>query len=129
MTLSWQTNTNSNRSRTTHLQVFTECEESTSLSRWCVCVCVCYSTICSTAAFWLKMSVFSAIHHVFSDFDSFKSYGKFFAVLALSAVRLRFQSDLLDGTAFEALPLVVCTKGPMYKKSVDTSLHPSASWG
>ena len=36
---------------------------------------------------------------------------------ALSAQRrLRVQSDLLDGTAFEVLPLVVCTKGPMYKK-------------
>ena len=43
----------------------------------------------------------------------------FFAALALSALRrLRVQSDLLDGTAFEALPLVVCTKVPMYKKSI-----------
>ena len=41
----------------------------------------------------------------------------FFAALALSALRrLRFQSDLLDGTAFEVLSLVVCTKGPMTKK-------------
>ena len=37
----------------------------------------------------------------------------------------RFQSDLLDRIAFEALPLVVCTKDSMYKKVVDTSLHPS----
>ena len=48
----------------------------------------------------------------------------FFAALAMSALRrLRVQSDLLDRIAFEALPLVVCTKGPMYKKVVDTSLH------
>ena len=54
----------------------------------------------------------------------------FFAALALSALRRpRVQSDLLDGTAFKALPLVVCTKGPINKKSVDTSLHPSTSWG
>ena len=54
----------------------------------------------------------------------------FFAVLALSALRrLRFQSDLLDGTAFKALSLVVCMKGPMYKKRVDASLHSSASRG
>ena len=55
----------------------------------------------------------------------------FFAVLAMSALkqRLRFQSDLLDRIAFKALPLVVCTKGLMYKKVVDTSLHPSTSWG
>ena len=54
----------------------------------------------------------------------------FFAALAMSALRrLRFQSDLLDRIAFEALPLVVCTKDPMYKKVVDTSLHPSNSWG
>ena len=62
-----------------------------------------------------------------------KSYGKktnFFAVLAMSALRrLKVQSDLLDRIAFEALPLVVCTKGLMYKKLVDTSLHPSTSWG
>ena len=56
--------------------------------------------------------------------------GLFFAALALLALRrLRVQSDLLDGTAFEALPLVVCTKDPIYKKGVDTSLHPSTSWG
>ena len=43
---------------------------------------------------------------------------------------LRVQSDILDRTVFEALPaLVVCTKGPMYKKLVDTSHHPSTSWG
>ena len=54
----------------------------------------------------------------------------FFAALAMSALRrLRVQSDLLDRIAFEALPLVVCTKGPMYKKLVDTLLHPSTSWG
>ena len=61
---------------------------------------------------------------------SFKSYGEnttFFAALALSA--LRRLRDLLDGIAFEALPLVVFTKGPIYKKGVDTSLHPSTSWG
>ena len=45
----------------------------------------------------------------------------FFAALAMSALRrLRVQSDLLDRIAFGALPLVVCTKGPMYKKLVDT---------
>ena len=50
----------------------------------------------------------------------------FLAALAMSALRrLRVQFDLLDRIAFEALPLVVCTKGPMYKKVVDTSLHPS----
>ena len=39
----------------------------------------------------------------------------FFAALAMSALRrLRVQSDLLNTIAFEALPLVVCTKGPMY---------------
>ena len=39
-----------------------------------------------------------------------KSYGEklLFAALAMSA--LRVQSDLLDRPAFEALPLVVCTK-------------------
>ena len=40
----------------------------------------------------------------------------------------RVQSDLLNKIAFEALPLVVCTKGLMYKNVVDTSLHPSTSW-
>ena len=54
----------------------------------------------------------------------------FFAALVMSALRrLNVQSDLLDRIAFEALPLVVCTKGPMYKKVEDTSLHPSTSWG
>ena len=54
----------------------------------------------------------------------------FFAALAMSALqRLSVQSDLLDRPAFEALLLVVFTKGPMYKKVVDTSLHPSTSWG
>ena len=54
----------------------------------------------------------------------------FFAALAMSALqRLRFQSDLLDRIAYEALPLVVCTKDSMCKKVVDTSLHPSTSWG
>ena len=55
----------------------------------------------------------------FAKSVSFKSYGEknFFAVLALSALRrLRDQADLLDGTAFEALLLVVCTKSLMYKK-------------
>ena len=52
-----------------------------------------------------------------------------FAVLALSALRrLRVQSDLLDGTAFEVLLLVVCTMVDL-QKSVDTLLHPSTSWG
>ena len=63
---------------------------------------------------------------------SFKSYGEklLFAALALLALRrLRVHADLLDGTAFEALSLVVCAKGPMYKKGVDTSLQPSTSWG
>ena len=40
----------------------------------------------------------------------------FFAALVMLALqRLRVQSDLLDRIAFEALPLVVCTKGLMYK--------------
>ena len=46
------------------------------------------------------------------DFTKFKSYGEnyFLAALALLALRrLRVQPDLLDGTAFEALPLVVYT--------------------
>ena len=35
----------------------------------------------------------------------------FFAALVMLALqRLRVQSDLLDRPAFEALPLVVCTK-------------------
>ena len=68
------------------------------------------------------------------DLASFKSYGEknpdFFSALALLALQqLRVQSDLLDGTAFEALPLVACTKGLMYKKSVGALLHPSTSWG
>ena len=37
----------------------------------------------------------------------------FCAVLALSAL----------------WPLVVCSKDPIYKKGVDTSLHTSTSWG
>ena len=54
----------------------------------------------------------------------------FFAVLAMSALQqLRVQSDLLDRTAFKALSLVVCAKDSMYKKLVDTLLHPSTSWG
>ena len=48
------------------------------------------------------------------DFAHSKVMVKTFAVLALLA--LRQLSDLLDVTAFEALPLVVCTKGPIYKK-------------
>ena len=60
----------------------------------------------------------------FAKSVSFKSYGEknyFFAVLALSTLQqLRVHADLLDGTAFEVLPLVVCTKGPMHKKGVDT---------
>ena len=59
-----------------------------------------------------------------------KSYGeKLLYCCAGPTGRLRFQSDLLDRIAFEALPLVVCTNGPMYKKVVDTLLHPSTSWG
>ena len=69
----------------------------------------------------------------FAKSVSFKSYGKknyFFAAMALSALRrLRVQSDLLDGTAFEALLMVVFTKGPMFKNSVDTLLNPTTSWG
>ena len=39
----------------------------------------------------------------------------FFAALALSALRrLRVHSDLQGGTAFDVLPLAVCTKGLMY---------------
>ena len=54
-----------------------------------------------------------------------KSYGEKLLFSCAGNVRLRVQSDLLDRIAFEALPLVVCTKGLMYKKVVDTSLHPS----
>ena len=65
----------------------------------------------------------------FAKSVSFKSCGEkttFFSALALSALRqLRIHADLLDGTAFEALSLVVCAMGQMYKKGVDTSLHPS----
>ena len=53
----------------------------------------------------------------FAKSVSFKSYGEknyFFAALALLTLRqLRVQSDLLDGTAFKTLFLVVCAKGPM----------------
>ena len=43
-----------------------------------------------------------------------------FAALALLALRrLMVHADLLDGTAFEALLLVVCAKDSMYKKSVE----------
>ena len=60
----------------------------------------------------------------FTKSVSFKTYGDFFTALALLALRrLRFQFDLQGRTAFEVLPLVVCTKGPIYKKSVDTLLH------
>ena len=41
----------------------------------------------------------------------------FFAVLARSALRrVRVQSDLLDGTAFQASTLVACTEGPPHKE-------------
>ena len=63
-----------------------------------VCVCVCYLNICSTAVFVQKLC-------------------ENIAALALSALRrLRVQSDLLDGTAFKELPLVVFTKGLTYKR-------------
>ena len=56
----------------------------------------------------------------FAKSVSFKSYGERTTFFALSALRrLKFQSDLLDGTALEALSLVVCTKGPIYKESAD----------
>ena len=42
-----------------------------------VCASVCYSNICSTAAFWLKISVFSAITSCFLDFDSWISLKAF----------------------------------------------------
>ena len=60
---------------------------------------------------------------------SFKSDGKnttFCCAGTVSPTMTRVQSDLLDGTA---LTLVVYTMGPIYQKSVDTSLHPSTSWG
>ena len=38
----------------------------------CVCLCVCYSNICSTAAFWLKVSVFGN-NIVFSSLKAFYS--------------------------------------------------------
>ena len=62
----------------------------------------------------------------FAKSISFKSYGIF---LLHWHCRPYVHADLLDGTAFKALSLVACTKGPMYKKGVDTSLHPSTSWG
>ena len=41
----------------------------------------------------------------------------FFAALARSALRrVRVQSDLLDGTAFQASTLVACTEGPPHKE-------------
>ena len=41
----------------------------------------------------------------------------FFAALAWSALRrVRVQSDLLDGTAFQASTLVACTEGPPHKE-------------
>ena len=58
-----------------------------------------------------------------------KSYGEKLVFCCAGNVGPTVQSDLLDRIAFDALPLVVCTKGPMYKKVVDTSLHPSTSWG
>ena len=71
----------------------------------------------------------------FTKSVSFKSYGEknyFFASLALSALRiLRIHSDLLDGTAFEALPLVVCTKGSIYEKVwtlCSTPTHFKSAW-
>ena len=87
-------------------------------------MCVCYSNICSTAAFWLKVSVFSEIKSCFLGYDSWISLKAFrskviyfFAALHYAGrlARLSVQSDLLDGTAFEALLLVDCAKGPMYK--------------
>ena len=39
----------------------------------CVCLCVCYSNICSTAAFWLKVSVFGN-NIVFSLWISLKAF-------------------------------------------------------
>ena len=49
-----------------------------------VCLSVCYSNICSTAAFWLKIGVFSTITSCFLGYGlvdfaksvSFKSYGE-----------------------------------------------------
>ena len=75
--------------------------------------------------------------HLVDSWISLKAFGSIVMakILLLAAVaisvlrRLRVQSDLLDRTAFKALPLVVCTKVPMYKKLVDISLHPSISWG
>ena len=59
----------------------------------------------------------------FAKSVSFKKKNYLFATLALLAIRrLRVQSDLLNGAAFEVLLLVVCTKGPIYKKSVDRSI-------
>ena len=58
--------------------------------------------------------------HVFLDFDLWISLNvfvqklwlyNFFSLLALLALRQqRVHSNLLDGTAFEALPLIVCTR-------------------
>ena len=53
---------------------------------------------------------------------SLKSYGKILLHWQMSALRrLRVQSDLLEGTALEALLLLVFTKGPINKIGVGTS--------
>ena len=49
----------------------------------------------------------------------------FFAAGTVSPMMTEGPVYLLDGTAFEALPLVVCAKGQMNKKSVDTYVAPS----
>ena len=54
----------------------------------------------------------------------------FFAVLARSGLRQqRVQSDLLDGTAFEASTLVALLRVHSTKRSIHTSLYASTSWG
>ena len=86
-----------------------------------VCLSVCYSSNSYIVQPRSKSKVPAGFISYFKGFwlvdfaksVSFKIYGEknyFYAVLALSVQqRLRVQSGLLDGTAFEALLLVVCT--------------------
>ena len=105
----------------------------------CTCTARAYSSgsVCLSVCLLLEYLLYCCVlaevkclHRVFLDFDSWillKAFSSkvmvrnyFFAVLALSTPqRLRVHSDLLEETAFEALSLV-CAKGPMCKKSIDT---------
>ena len=64
----------------------------------------------------------------FAKSISFKSLGEnttFLLRWQYQPYATEVQSDLLEGTTFEMLPLVVCTKGPIYKKGIETLLHTS----